>query len=315
MRKVVIKEFGSLSNIEIESFEINDLLENDIIIKNELIGFNPVDYKVWEGSNLISKQIKGHLPWTPGFDICGEVIEVGSGVSKFKIGDRVCGIIGFPFGGGGYATHSKVEEKQLVLIPKSLGFKEAITCCLSGVTALQAYRYISKSKNSILILGGTGGVGFSLMCLLSGSNRKVYSTYRDKDGYQFINNFNGITPVNSAEVDQLCKEEQFDILDLIGGDFVVNLIKSNTLNISTLITVPTYSNIIVSETASQKGIEVHHFIIKQSTDDISSLLEMMINNKFELYMFKEFSLSEIREVFTTFRERSFRGKILIKVKN
>ncbi len=312
MKKITLNGFASLDKISIKEFEIDSLAPNEVIVKNSLIGFNPVDYKIYEGSNLIAKKIEDKLPWTLGFDICGTVIKIHESSSRFKIGDRVCGMIGFPFEGGAYSTHSKVKEEQLAIIPNELADKEAITCCLSGLTAFQAYKYIKDSTNPVLVLGATGAVGFSLLSLLSSDERKAFGTYRDQAGLDFISEFKSIVPLKIDQLDELYNSESVDVIDLIGGEVVSKLIASRNININTLVTIPTYSQAQIQEEAKVHHIKVEHFIVKESIDDLKNLLEIMNKNKITLKNFSEFYLEDIKGIFDSYNKRATKGKVLIK---
>lgn len=102
-------------------------------------------------------------PFLPGWDIAGDVIAVGAGVSDFAVGDRVVGMIpwystrGAP---GGYAELVAADTQWLVALPDGLGYEDASTVPLNGMTAHQALALLSLDEpTTVLVTGASGGVG------------------------------------------------------------------------------------------------------------------------------------------------------------
>jgi 2-methylene-furan-3-one reductase len=104
------------------------------------------------------------MQYVPGFDVAGVVIKVGSDVKKFKEGDEVFGdIIEFVTTLkriGTLAQYTVTEENVLALKPKFLTFEEAASLPLALLTAQEGFERAGfKPGQSVLILGGAGGVG------------------------------------------------------------------------------------------------------------------------------------------------------------
>ena len=101
----------------------------------------------------------------PGCDAAGVVVEVGDGVSKFKIGDEVYSDIqsftaGRPKQLGTLAQYTVVEEHLVAPKPTTLSFEEAASLPLALLTAQQAFDIAKFEKGqSVFIVGGAGGVG------------------------------------------------------------------------------------------------------------------------------------------------------------
>ncbi|ELB93946.1 quinone oxidoreductase, partial [Rhodococcus wratislaviensis IFP 2016] len=68
-------------------------------------------------------QIKPPLPFTPGVELCGDVLEVGDGVTRFAVGDRVIGNPNLP--GGGFAQMAVMDEANTFAAPSALDDSEA----------------------------------------------------------------------------------------------------------------------------------------------------------------------------------------------
>eukprot|EP00008_Paramoeba_atlantica_P005391 CAMPEP_0201488162 /NCGR_PEP_ID=MMETSP0151_2-20130828/17340_1 /ASSEMBLY_ACC=CAM_ASM_000257 /TAXON_ID=200890 /ORGANISM="Paramoeba atlantica, Strain 621/1 / CCAP 1560/9" /LENGTH=348 /DNA_ID=CAMNT_0047873397 /DNA_START=47 /DNA_END=1093 /DNA_ORIENTATION=- len=110
-----------------------------------------------------------------GLEFAGKVIELGPGVKKSKIGDRVCGLLG----GGGYAEYVAVDERLLFPVPDSIsdsiaaGFPEAFITAFQTIFWIGGVSWKDPKQNenlSILIHAGGSGVGTAAiqMCKLAG---------------------------------------------------------------------------------------------------------------------------------------------------
>ncbi len=316
MKRICINKFGFNQEFPLVDFSIPEPINDTLIIEHEMMGFNPVDYKIVEGENLISRHVKDNFPWTPGFDICGRVIKIGPNCQKFKIGERVCGMLGFPFLGGGYATHSVAREDQLVLVPESMNAKLALTCCLSGLTALEAYESIRNSNKPILILGATGGVGFSLINITKYFGRHTFGTFRDLQGLKYLSCYESITPISIEDINLFFDNNmEIDLIDLVGGEFMLTLMKQHKDKIKNIITVPSYSASAILEAATRWNIHAVTFIVKKSVERMIELIEIKNHNRLQLEASGTFHLNKISDVFKTYQRRDFKGKIFLNPRN
>ncbi|NEP12373.1 MAG: zinc-binding alcohol dehydrogenase family protein [Symploca sp. SIO2C1] len=149
--------------IEFEA-EIPELQPHDLLVEIRGISVNPVDVKVR------SKMASENGTKVIGYDAAGVVQQVGSNVSKFKVGDEVfyAGDITRP------GTNSKlhaVDERIVGKKPKSLSFAEAAGFPLTSITAWEllfeslGIKEEEGKGDSLLIIGGAGGVGSILIQL------------------------------------------------------------------------------------------------------------------------------------------------------
>lgn len=124
---------------------------NDVLIQIKASGFNPIDYQMLENElerKLISSPILGR-------ELSGIVVEIGSNVKEFKIGDEVyCGS-GSMGSNGSYAEYIAVPETIVALKPQNISFEQAAAIPSVGMTALQVFDRLSLShQDTVLITGG-----------------------------------------------------------------------------------------------------------------------------------------------------------------
>ena len=103
------------------------------------------------------------LPFTPGWDLAGVVVDLGEGVDGLSVGDEVVGIIPWHEAGGAfgaYAERAVLQADWLVPRPEALDPLEAATIPLSAITAVQLLDVLEAPPGeTIVVTGGTGAVG------------------------------------------------------------------------------------------------------------------------------------------------------------
>ncbi|NLE79018.1 MAG: NADPH:quinone oxidoreductase family protein [Rhodococcus sp.] len=110
-------------------------------------------------------QIKPPLPFTPGVELCGEVLAVGDGVSRFAVGDRVIGNPNLPL--GGFAEQTVMAEANVFPAPTALDDAEASTLSIGYQTSWFALHRRTQLKpgETLLVHAAAGGVGSSAVQL------------------------------------------------------------------------------------------------------------------------------------------------------
>ncbi|MEM6770708.1 MAG: NAD(P)H-quinone oxidoreductase, partial [Bacteroidota bacterium] len=104
-----------------------------------------------------------------GLDVAGTVVEVGSEVEGFAVGDNVCALVG----GGGYAQYLAIDAAMLLRLPERLSFTKAAAIPEVFLTAFQALHWIAgiEAGDRVLIHAGASGVGTAAiqLCNLVGA--------------------------------------------------------------------------------------------------------------------------------------------------
>lgn len=130
----------------------------EVVVSIAAASVNPIDVKVRSGA--FKAILPYEMPLVLGHDLAGTVVAVGSGATRFKVGDSV-----FACAGGDrigtFAERIAIAEKDLAPKPASLGMSEAAALPLVALTAWQVLveRAQLKSGQRILIHAGSGGVG------------------------------------------------------------------------------------------------------------------------------------------------------------
>ncbi len=120
------------------------------------ISINPVDVKARRNDGVLSWLFAEERPVILGWDISGEVTEVGKDVTDFKSGDKVFGMVNFFGNGKAYAEYVAAPAEHLALIPAGISFQEAAATTLAASTAYQALTEIGKVKKGRSCINSCG---------------------------------------------------------------------------------------------------------------------------------------------------------------
>jgi NADPH2:quinone reductase len=128
-------------------------------------------------------QFKPPRPFAPGAEVAGVIESIGSGVSRFSLGDRVVASASC----GGYAQKIAVREEQCWLIPESMPFEEAAGFVLTYATSYYALndRAALKTGETLLVLGAAGGVGAAAIQLGKAFVARVIGAVSSADKAEF----------------------------------------------------------------------------------------------------------------------------------
>lgn len=160
MRKVVVDKAGSYDQLKIKEFPNPKPGKGEVLIETRACGVNFADCIVRMGLYQSAKEFVG-WPITPGFEVSGVVTEVGEGITKFSLGQKVIAISLF----GGYTTHLVVPEDQVFPLPEYLNFAKGAALPAVFLTAYYALFELAhpKPKNVLLVHSAAGGVGSTLV--------------------------------------------------------------------------------------------------------------------------------------------------------
>ncbi len=151
---------GGVENLKVESIERPAPGPTEVLVRVTAAGVNPIDWKTRSGGGVYSN-FDPSSPMILGWDIAGIVEETGSGVTRFRKGDRVFGMPRFPEPAGAYAEFVTAPSRQLARIPDGVADLSAGAVPLSGLTAYQAMvdtLHVGQGDR-VLILGAGGNVG------------------------------------------------------------------------------------------------------------------------------------------------------------
>jgi NADPH:quinone reductase len=154
IKAVRVHEIGPPEVMRIEEIELPAPKPGEVLVRNHAIGLNYIDVYFRSGT------YSAPLPFIPGNEATGEIVEIGKGVKGFKVGDRVAYVASL----GSYAEARIVDAGRLVALPKSISYETGAAILLKGLTAQYLLRQTFKVKKGdrILVHAAAGGTGLIL---------------------------------------------------------------------------------------------------------------------------------------------------------
>ena len=152
MKAVLLKAFGGPEQLHIGEAERPTPGENQVLVRVQASSVNRPDIVQRTGNYPPPKGDSEIL----GLDIAGVVDEIGPGVTRWKPGDRMLGLVG----GGGYAEYARAWASHLMPVPDSMSIEEAACVSETYLTAwLNVFRLGQLGDGeTVLVHGGGGGV-------------------------------------------------------------------------------------------------------------------------------------------------------------
>jgi NADPH:quinone reductase-like Zn-dependent oxidoreductase len=129
---------------------------SEIVVHVHAAGVNPTDWKHRAGFPWMTEPVP-----VLGWDVSGVVVQAGVGVTLFKPGDEVFGMLPYPHGAGAYAEYAKATARSFARKPANIDHVQAGALPLAALTAYQALVDTADVQpgQRVLIHAAAGGVG------------------------------------------------------------------------------------------------------------------------------------------------------------
>jgi NADPH2:quinone reductase len=161
MKAIVCRAFAPVDQLRFEEMPSRPCGAAEVRVRVMAAGVNFPDSLKVEGQH----QIKPELPWIPGSESAGVVIETGPGTRLFRPGDRVMCVSRAD--GGGFAQEIVLPEERVFALPDALSFEKAAAIPVVYGTSLYALQQRAHMQpgETLLVLGAAGGVGLATVQL------------------------------------------------------------------------------------------------------------------------------------------------------
>lgn len=155
MKAVLCKHHGPPETLVVEDVPSAPLGAGQVRIAVHACGVNFPDTLIIQDKY----QFKPPLPFTPGGEVAGEIVEVGAGVTRVKAGDRVIAMVGW----GGFAEELVVEADRTMPVPHGMDLVTAAGFTMTYGTSYYALEQRAglRPAETLLVLGAAGGVGLA----------------------------------------------------------------------------------------------------------------------------------------------------------
>jgi NADPH:quinone reductase-like Zn-dependent oxidoreductase len=306
-RKVRIHRFGGAEVLQVDDVEQSQPDAAQVLVRVEAASVNPVDFKIRNGQYPAVKEDR--LPYTLGRDVSGIVEKCGAQATQFKIGDEVMGMVGI--GGGGYAEQAVLDQQALARKPSLVDHTHSAAIPLAGQTAWQGlFRHGQlKSGQSVLIHGGSGGVGHFAIQFAKAKGARVFATV-STDNVEFARGLGADVVIDYKT--QRFEEHARDldmVFDLIDGETRERswkLLKRGGILVSTL-TEPS------QETARKHGVRALRYTVEANGRELAEIADLVESGKIKPHVQKAFRLEDAARAMAVVEQGGSVGKVVLSM--
>jgi len=310
MKAIVIHQYGGPEVLKFEDVAKPEPKEDELLVKVVGAGVNSFDGVLRSGS--YAKVLKMQLPWVPGYDIAGTVEKTGGKVTKFKPGDAIFAHITIA-SGGGYAEYAVAKEDQVAKKPATISLVEAGGVPSVALTAWQGLvdKANIQSGQTVLIHGGSGGVGTFAVQIAKSRGAKVIATASTAN-QDFLKELGVDVAIDykTQKFEEIAKDVDV-VFDGVGGD---TLARSYA--------IVKKGGIVVSLVARLDQAQLEKFGIRGASvevhpngDELVQIGKLIDKKKIRVIVSQTFPLAEAAKAQAEADKGHTRGKIVLKVRD
>lgn len=259
MKAIRVHRFGDPDVLQIEEVADPQPGPGQIRIDVKAVGVNPVETYIRSGRYAAQPD----LPYTPGSDLAGIVDAVGTGVTRFRPGDRV-----YTWGTvtGAYAAKALCTEDQVHPLPEGITFAQGAGVGIPCGTAWRALfiRGGAQPGETVLVHGASGAVGLACVQLARAAGLTVIGTAGTEQGSELVKK-EGAHYVTAHD-------DYARILDLTGGrgpDLIVEMLANVNLQEDLKVAAPGCRIVVVG---SRGTIEIDPRLTMQKEASVLGLI-------------------------------------------
>ena len=325
-KKIVITKLGGPEVLKHIDYELPSNLSNSMVrIRQTSIGLNYID--TYHRTGVYPLPLD--FPFCPGLEAAGDIIEIGSEVKNFKVGDRVAYSFSPPL--GAYCEIRDFEADKIVKLPDYISNDEAASILLQGMTVEYLFERLYKLKKDekFLFHAAAGGVGLIACQWANSLGAKMIGTVSNEEKSQIAKKYGCEYTINYKN------ENVFEKVSNITNKKLVNVVYDavGKDTFDTSIKCLTYRGLLVSFGQSSgmvKEVNLHstfnpkslyftrptlmHYI--RNTDELNDssnkLFEKIKNKEIKPNIFKSFKLSEASDAHELIQSRKSFGSIILK---
>jgi NADPH:quinone reductase len=275
----------------------------EVLVEVRAAGINPGEAGIRTGA--LHERFPATFPSGEGSDLAGVVVEIGSGVTDFAVGDEV---LGFSFQRSSHATHTVVPVDQLIHKPAELSWEVAGSLYVVGATAYAAVRAVQPKKGeTVAVSAAAGGVGSLVVQLLAQRGVQVLGIASASNAEWLL--AHGVVPVDYGDglADRLRQAAPDGIdafIDLFGPDYI-------QLAVDLGVPVERINTIISFAKAAEVGAKAEGSAEASTPAVLQAIADLIVSGAVDFDVAKTYPLDRVVDAFTELEQRHTHGKIVL----
>ncbi|GAA3512300.1 NADP-dependent oxidoreductase [Dietzia aurantiaca] len=280
---------------------------NEVLVRVAAASVNPTDWKHRRNGGFL-----GEPPFVLGWDLSGVVEEVGIGVSRFVPGDRVFGMLSYPFGHGAHAEYVTAPAAWFAPMPESLDHVQAAALPLVSLTAWQALVENARIQpgQRVLVHAAAGGVGHVAVQIAKARGAYVIGT-ASAAKHDFLRDLGADEVIDYRESDFAEAVSDVDaVLDTIGGETSLRSLRTLRPGGIVVSILPVGSDDLFRE-AEQLGVRAVRMLVDSSRHDLVSITELVEQGTLRAKIAEIFPLAQAAEAHRRGETNRTTGKLVL----
>ena len=313
MRAAQIDTFGPPSVIHIARIPRPTPGAGQVLVRVHAAGIGPWDALIREGKSVLPQP----LPLTLGSDFCGTILELGEGVTGFKPGDSVFGVVNSRFTGG-QAEYAVASSGMIAPKPKTWNEIEAASAPVVAVTAWQIlFEYGNfLPGQTVLVNGAAGSVGGYVLQLAKMRGIRTIAVVSSED-FDFVRGLGAEQVIDYRKPHFEDDIEKVDgAIDLVGGEMqerFLTMLRQGGLLVSAVYPLSGETE----ARARELGVRGTFFLVEVSTERLLMIAAKIEEIGLRPSVGEVLPLAEARlgHEMMSGRSKRKRGKIVLKIES
>lgn len=311
MKTIILNEAGGVDKLQLTDTEKPQIKTTEVLVQVKAISINPVDVNARAYDPVLNWIYGDERPVVLGWDIAGEVSEIGVEVTGFKVGDRVFGMVNFFGNGKAYSEYTAAPESHLALIPENHTFEEAAAATLAAVTAYQALVDVAEIKKNdrVLIHAASGGVGHFAVQIAKYFGAYVIGT-SSASNKEFVLSIGADEHIDYTQKDSLNMANDI-VIDTIQGETLlksIDVVKPGGV-IVTLPSPEIPQNI--QDKAEKQNVNLEFMMVASKKETIQIIADLLENKSLIPHIHRIFPFEEMANAHLEMETKRVVGKIVV----
>ena len=323
MQAIVQDSYGGSEVLRHERTARPEIADGEVLVRVHAAGLDRGTWHLMTGRPYLMRVIgfgfrRPKNP-VPGLDVAGTVVAVGADVTRFVVGDEVCGIAR-----GSFAEYAAAREDKLVAKPAGLTFAEAAVLPISSLTAQKALVDIGRVQagQRVLVIGASGGVGSYAVQLAVAAGAEVTGVCSTAK-LDHVLALGATHVVDHTREDFAARGERYDLVLDIGGNPSLSRLRRALTPRGTAVIVggEDGGNLTGGMNRQLRGLVLSLFvgqrfamaIASEAATDLERVTALVAEGTVRPSLDRTFPLAEAREAMRMLEAGEIRGKVALVV--
>lgn len=323
MKAVLCERLGAPEDLVLRDIEMPSPGPGEVLVEVSAAALNFFDTLIIEGKY----QFRPELPFSPGAEFAGRVLETGEGIEAFEPGDRVMGYVRWGAVRGAVIT----SEDDLVALPDEITDEAAAGLSVTYGTSLHAFRDRAHLEpgETVAVLGASGGVGLAAVEIAKAMGARVIACASSAEKLELARAHGADVLVNYAEEDLKTRLKQLTdgcgvdvVYDPVGGDLAEAALRATGWRGRYLVIgfaagqIPKLPlNLVMLKGCDVLGVFWGDAIVREPEahrDNMEQLLAWMREGRIRPHLHAVYPIEETAKALRELADRKVQGKVIIR---